>query len=165
MIRKFRCFFPVFLSNLMFLRRVVPLFFQTAEQRPWSWVQDPWYESCEFSRELANVVCRSTCRVQRLLIGDFTRTSSNDERRGQERLNCKVSVRYKWFAKFRIRKFRWVFPVFSSNLMFLRRVVPLFFQMAEQRPWCWVQGPWHESCEFSYELASINVVFWSTCHV
>lgn len=104
-------------------------------------------------------------RVKPLLIGDFTRTSSNDERRGQERLNCKVLVRYKWFAKFMIRKFRWVFPVFSSNLMFLRRVVPLFFQMAEQRPWCWVQGPWHESCEFSSELASINVVFSSTCHV
>ena len=59
MIHKFRCFFPVFLSNLMFLRRVVPLFFQTAEQRPWSWVQDPWYESCEFSRELSLVlICR-----------------------------------------------------------------------------------------------------------
>ena len=124
-----------------------------------------WYKSCEFSCELANVVCRSTCRIQRLLIGDFTCTTSNDERRGQERLNYKVSVRYKWFAKFMIHKFRWVFPVFSSNLMFLQRVVPLFFQTAEQRPWCWVQGPWHESCEFSYELASVNVVYWNTCYV
>ena len=51
---------------------------QTAEQRPWCWVQGLWHGSCEFSHELANVVFRSTCHVQHLL-GQAT-TNGEDRR-------------------------------------------------------------------------------------
>ena len=43
-----------------------------------SFVQARSVASCEFSRELR----KAQCHVQRLLIGDFSRTNSKDERRG-----------------------------------------------------------------------------------
>ena len=57
----------------------------------------------------ANVIFRSTCHVP----GVTSSVYSYKERR-TERLNCKFSVRYKWFAKLMIPKIKRFFPVPSK---------------------------------------------------